>query len=634
MPLVLTYDPRAILERLAGRFGGKRSLTAADLGLAMDELLGTADVVIDGDFRSVDPALRARALGLRLGRRSGGAPSVQPGHPSAVDARTRRAGSGAPDLAAREMVEAEVVLTPDPLGAARAMRGGSLGDLVRRLENRASRHRAQTGDDQRRSPGAHRRAAGRSFRYPRPGAAAIPTAPGERQRVAGRAVSFRRGGAAPAPGERLSAQARLRAVVEVGGQATTLEGPWRDVQADHVLLGVQDFPVPLLVVRASRSLLAVAVVEIAGGAAVRLDPDRPAVALPLPNEAVPPQIVVRPLGLGREIRIDRGDARRIDLDPATLPGFGLHRARFIASATPPLVVEWRPDVDDQVSPAALRMGADRLSADISWVAASAFRPGLVWRTVRDGATAPWCPPVMPAEDLVIRIDEGTVMDDPKAPIVVDGITLYRKAGDASTWTYVPRAPTLEADATGKPLLRIVEAGGVGFLQCTARVALRDADRAALLQKLRRLRPEAQAIEAAALTVQRVALEWFVDGAWSTASEIPDRHAAVDGGARGDAPGRGTGRPEGSHRGRVRSRAADRRHLAGRHTGNGEPDPSSWQRARDDARRNDRCELHRRHGCVNRRAGAGSIAIERRHRGSSTPAARTGLNAGRRRFRRV
>jgi hypothetical protein len=125
---------------------------------------------------------------------------------------------------------------------------------------------------------------------------------------------------------------------------------------------------------------------------------------------------------------------------------------------------------------------------------------------------------MPSDDLAIALEESTSVNDPQDTIVIDGITLQRTGRETRTWTYVPRAPTLETDSAGKPALRIVEAGGVAFLQCTARVALRDDDRAALLQKLRHIRPDAEAIEAAPLTVHRVALEAFANGVWSSAAE--------------------------------------------------------------------------------------------------------------------
>lgn len=99
-------------------------------------------------------------------------------------------------------------------------------------------------------------------------------------------------------------------------------------------------------------------------------------------------------------------------------------------------------------------------------------------------------------------------------VVIDGFALQRKADDKTGWTYVPRHPTLGVDSHGKPMLSILEAGAVAFVQCTAQVALRESDRAALLQKLQEVEPEARTLDAAPLTVDRIALEWLAEGGWS------------------------------------------------------------------------------------------------------------------------
>jgi hypothetical protein len=71
-----------------------------------------------------------------------------------------------------------------------------------------------------------------------------------------------------------------------------------------------------------------------------------------------------------------------------------------------LLVEWRADGDAGQVPLSIRLGADRPVAEIGWIAASPFRPGVVWRTVRDGTPTAWSAPVLPQDNLLIEIDSG------------------------------------------------------------------------------------------------------------------------------------------------------------------------------------------------------------------------------------
>ena len=404
IPIVLTYDPRRIVQWLAARFGEEARLTAADLGRALDEALGTSDLRVDGDFRSLDPVLRATTLGLRFSGRVARRPLSNPAALQLVPSGSVAHGRERLDLAARGAVTTELALAMDPLGVARGMRGGDLRSLVRRVDvEPLSTGRARvTLTANLPEPIAGLQALVADFRVPeappfRPVGETVSVSLGEPHRSGQAELRL-------FPGERLSGQARLRALVDSGGTGAEFEGAWREAEGDHVLLGIQDFPVPLLVVRALRSLLDHAVVDISGAATVRLDRHTPAAAVPLVNDAVPPQIVVRPLEGGRDIRIEPGDARRLDLDTVMLPGFGLHQARLTTSDAKPFMFEWRPEADEAASPSALRMGADRLEAEVSWVAVSPFRPGFVWRTVREGVAGPWSAPVLPADDLVVRIE--------------------------------------------------------------------------------------------------------------------------------------------------------------------------------------------------------------------------------------
>ena len=137
---------------------------------------------------------------------------------------------------------------------------------------------------------------------------------------------------------------------------------------------------------------------------------------------------------------------------------------------------------------------------------------MVWRTVRSGEPGQWSEPVLPAENLVIRIDGMEPMEPEGASIVVDGIELQPDPLDPAIWIYLPPGPLLDRGPDGKPLIALIEAGTLAFLQITARIDLTDAARAALLARLTDKEPAARAIRAMTVTVSSVVLEAWDDDA--------------------------------------------------------------------------------------------------------------------------
>jgi hypothetical protein len=100
------------------------------------------------------------------------------------------------------------------------------------------------------------------------------------------------------------------------------------------------------------------------------------------------------------------------------------------------------------------------------------------------------------------------------PVVIDGITLEPASADGQQWMYVPSGPVLELGPRDTPMLSVIEAGAVAFLQCTARVALNDAARARLRARLQEVRPAAKTLEIAPISVERVALELKTADGWN------------------------------------------------------------------------------------------------------------------------
>jgi hypothetical protein len=110
------------------------------------------------------------------------------------------------------------------------------------------------------------------------------------------------------------------------------------------------------------------------------------------------------------------------------------------------------------------------------------------------------------------------MDTRGKPLVIEGITVEPVSIDRRAWVYVVRAPVLERGADGRPLLSVIEAGPMAFVQATARIALGDAARAALLEQLKAVEPAAETIDPAPMSVERVALEVRVGEAWVAVAE--------------------------------------------------------------------------------------------------------------------
>jgi hypothetical protein len=110
------------------------------------------------------------------------------------------------------------------------------------------------------------------------------------------------------------------------------------------------------------------------------------------------------------------------------------------------------------------------------------------------------------------------MQDREESLVIDGIKLQPKDGDGHAWRYVPPRPSLERGPGGKPMLQVIEAGSTAFLQCTARIALHEEARAALLARLQEKRPQARTLEAAPLAVERITLEVMTGHDWVTVAE--------------------------------------------------------------------------------------------------------------------
>ena len=96
---------------------------------------------------------------------------------------------------------------------------------------------------------------------------------------------------------------------------------------------------------------------------------------------------------------------------------------------------------------------------------------------------------------------------------------------------MPAGPVLELGSRGTPVLSVIAAGSVAFLQCTARVALGDAARERLLARLREVRPAAKTLDVAPISVERVALELKTADGWrqiadSRSSGMPPWTAAL------------------------------------------------------------------------------------------------------------
>jgi hypothetical protein len=518
LPLAATYNPRAVAERLAARLGEGKVVTMADFESAIEALLTGPEVVVAGDLQAIDPQLWARTAALRLRDRFAARATSEPGKLQLLSLQSVPSGREQIDFAAPAAVVVEQTMSIEPLSTVRSMRHGVIDDVVKRLDLPplpTGRQRLDLSANLP-EPIAGLQALVADFRAPelppfRPLAVSLSVSLDAPERRAAAELRL-------APGEQLAGEVRLRAIIARNGQAVEIAGPWRAIQRADVLLGPADFGAPLLVLRASPVLTALAVVEAvaAGTVVARLDTATRMTAIPLTEQDL--RILARPLAEGHEIAIELGEKKRLDLDVATLPGFGAHRAQFVTAETQPFIVEWQADGETGQEPLSVRMGADRTVAEIGWIAVSPFRPGVIWRTVRDGTPGPWSAPVLPQDGLVIRIEGRTPMDDREKPIIIDGVKIAAKNGDGRAWSYVPPRPELERGPGGAPMLTVIEAGATAFLQCTARVALHEEARRALLARLKEIKPKAETLEPAPLSVERIALEVKTGSTWVVVTE--------------------------------------------------------------------------------------------------------------------
>jgi hypothetical protein len=518
LSLAATYNPQTIAERLATRLGAGGIVTMTALESAVDGLLTSSEMVIEGNLQAIDPALRARTVALRLRDRFAARAASDPGKLQLLAVQSVPSGRECIDFTEPAVVLVEQTISIDPLSMARSMRHGAIDEVVKRLDIPpvpTGRQRLVLAANLP-EPIAGLQALVADFRAPelppfRPLAVSVSVSldPPERRAVAELRL---------APGERLAGDVRLRAVVARNGETVEIAGPWRAIQRADVLLGPADFGAPFLVLRVSPALTALAVVEVVANGTVvaRLDATTRTMAIPLTEQNL--RILARPLAEGRDIEIEFGGQKRLDLDVATLPGFGAHRAQLVTVDAEPFMVEWQADGDTGQEPHSIRMGGDRTVADIGWVAASPFRPGVIWRVVRDATPGPWSAPVFPHDGLVIRIGGRAPMDDHQEPLVIDGVKITAKNGDGRAWTYVPPHPSLERSPGGTPMLTVIEAGPTAFLQCTARVALHEEARSALLARLQEIEPRAETLEAAPLAVERIALEVKTGSSWVAVAE--------------------------------------------------------------------------------------------------------------------
>ena len=407
IPLCVTYDPLVVAQQLATRLGAEAVIAMEDLESAIDALLGGPEIVVEGNPNAVDPRLRAQTAALRLRDRFATRADGDPGKFKLIPVQSVPSGRDRIDFAEAAAVVVEQVLCIDPVSVARSMQSGSTSELVKHIEVPP----LPTG----------RQRIVLSANLPEPVAGMVmlladfraPELPPFRMQPLSASVSLglpeRRGEAELrlAFDEQLAGEVRLRAIVTKNGEPVELVGPWRSIQGADALLLSTDFGAPLVVLRLSSALTALAAVEVVvdGTVLARLDRATPVMAIPLTEPGL--RIFARPLAGGREIEIDLGGRKRLDLDPATLPGFGAHHARFTMKEPKPLMVEWRAEGDEAQVPLSVRMGADRSVAEIGWVAASPFRPGMLWRVVREGTPGPWSAPVLPQDSLLIEVDGRT-----------------------------------------------------------------------------------------------------------------------------------------------------------------------------------------------------------------------------------
>jgi hypothetical protein len=523
LPLAVTVDPRAVALRLAGRFATGAAVTLEELAGGLDELLTDPAVTVEGDPATFDGEARRRVLGLRLAERF-----AVPEPAATLRLRLRDPGelpSGRErrDLAEPAAVALHRLLSFDPFAVARDLAGGSADRLVRTVDV----PELETG----------RTTVTLMSNLPEPVAGLIalfadlrvPPAPPRRpqgitaggilrppDRTAVVTVTL-------APGEDLAGEARLRALLDGPDGAAELEGPWQPATGTPLRLAGDAFPVPLTVLRASAALLGDAVVEVRGErrTVARLDAGTPTAGVPRLAGDGPLRLVVRPTGPGRTIEEPLGEEPRIDLDAATLPGFGAHQAQVTTGRAPGqagLLVEWQAEgaSDPEAVLGSVRLTSERPSAAIGWTATSPFQPGVRLRVSGAGSPGSWSRPIAPAEGLVIMVDGA---GDDRRPVVVDGVELRPDPGDPWAWMYVPPGPFVDGGADGRPAIGLIEAGPVAFLQVTTCLDMTEVARDRLLGALRRRHGTRVMVRAVPVVVRRTVVELRgPDGGWTAVAE--------------------------------------------------------------------------------------------------------------------
>jgi hypothetical protein len=409
LPLALAFDPRALARRLAERVGGKEAASRAVIEAALDALRDAPEVTVEvGGGAASDAEARRGALFMRLQdilfEASDTGDLFRLAAPENLPAGRIRI-----DLAAPAAVWTDRSLAMDPLAVARTLNADTLDGLVRRIEppplqmgNIRVRASANLPDD----------IAGLEALFADVRAPAAPPLRLQPLSASIRLDAPDRRGETPlrlAPGEVFGGEMRLRAVLSQGDTVAELAGDWRQTQRIETLLGPGDFPTPFTVIRASRALRAEAEIEILlpdGTTIGRVEGD----SLAVPRTTPSLRVCLTPGAGGATLEIPIGSERRLDLDLATLPDFGVHRALVradIPAGAPPILVEWRNEAEPpDEAPLGVTLSAERPEAEIGWLAASPFRPGVYWRIVRRDTAAPWSGPIAPREALVIDVSKA------------------------------------------------------------------------------------------------------------------------------------------------------------------------------------------------------------------------------------
>ena len=121
LPLSVTFNPRAVAERLAvERVGEGRVITTDVFESLIDSLLAGPEIVAEGDLQAIDPVLRARTAALRLrdrfAVRGESDAAAAEAYPARRDPVRAASASTSPNPAA-VLVEQSISL--DPLSTAR-----------------------------------------------------------------------------------------------------------------------------------------------------------------------------------------------------------------------------------------------------------------------------------------------------------------------------------------------------------------------------------------------------------------------------------------------------------------------------------------------------------------------------------